>query len=147
MTRWTWAGLLAAACVGCQSQTVDATKTEPAGEATEVAGPDSGSTVNLQVVNFSVPGMHCEFACVPKVRKVLEALPGVAEVQVDLPSKVATVRCEEGKFDAAAAVAALVDVRFDDARQITSQEADEAKAQADAAADSPATEETDATDS
>jgi copper chaperone CopZ len=85
------------------------------------------AAANLQVVNFSVPGMHCEFSCAPKVREVLTQQPGVAEVEVDLASKTAWVKADPDQFDAEAAVAALLDVQFDDTQVITATQAQEAR--------------------
>lgn len=63
-------------------------------------------------VEFSVPDMMCEHSCALEVRKILAAQPGVKDVKVELDSKTATVAVDKDKFDADAAVAALVDVQF-----------------------------------
>jgi copper chaperone CopZ len=63
-------------------------------------------------VEISVPDMMCEDSCVPTVRETLAAQPGVKEVKVELASKTATVAVDKDKFDAKAAVAALVDLQF-----------------------------------
>lgn len=63
-------------------------------------------------VEFSVPDMMCEGSCVPEVRKVLAGQPGVVDVKVELATKTATVAVDKAKFDATAAVAALVDMQF-----------------------------------
>ncbi len=63
-------------------------------------------------VEFSVPDMMCEDSCVPEVRKVLTAQPGVKDVKVELATKTATVAVDKDKFDANAAIAALVDMQF-----------------------------------
>lgn len=67
---------------------------------------------DVTTVAFSVPDMMCEVSCAPKVREILAAQPGVKDVQVELETKTATVTVDEEKFDADAAIAALVDVQF-----------------------------------
>ena len=48
---------------------------------------------------YRVPGMHCEH-CERAIRSEIAALPGVAEVQVDLQTKLVTVRGERLDDDA-----------------------------------------------
>lgn len=55
---------------------------------------------------LSVPDMHCEFACAPKVRETLAAVPGVEEVQTNVENQTATLVIGDG-FDEAKAIAAL----------------------------------------
>lgn len=57
-------------------------------------------------VVFSVPDMHCEFACAPMVRETLGTLPGVAKVETDVEKQTATVVTGDG-FAADQALAAL----------------------------------------
>ena len=133
MRRLIICGLMALTlAMGCQSENVTSEKTEPAAVTLVEIDP-----ANVEFVDFSVPGMHCEFSCAPKVREVLSAQPGVAEVEVDLPSKTARVKADRTQFDAEAAVAALIDVQFDEPRHITTKEADEARAAAAAEAATP----------
>jgi mercuric ion binding protein len=60
---------------------------------------------------FSVPDMHCEFACAPKVRETLAGLPGVENVETNIEAHTATVFVTDG-FDADQAVAALAEAGF-----------------------------------
>jgi copper chaperone CopZ len=92
-------------------------------------------------VDFSVPGMHCE-SCVAHVESILAEQPGVKDVEVDLESLTAKVAVDEKKFDGEKAVAALVDMQFDDAKVITADAAAAAKA-AKPAAESPEAKATD----
>ena len=55
---------------------------------------------------LSVPDMHCELACAPKVRETLAVLPGVKNVETNVENQTATVVLGEG-FDMAKALAAL----------------------------------------
>lgn len=105
----------ALAVIGCQSQSTTDTNTDSS-QVSEV------STFNVEgapTVEFSVPSMHCEFSCAPAVKKTLAAQPGVKDVKVDLDTKTAVVSVEEDKFDAEAAVAALVDIQFVDSKLVT----------------------------
>lgn len=102
--------LLVAGCKEAEQATVDAAG-EPAAEQVAVT-PAAFNVEGAPTVEFSVPDMMCEFSCAPKVREVLASQEGVKDVQVDLEGKRATVAVDEAKFDAAAAVAALVDVQF-----------------------------------
>ncbi len=70
------------------------------------------STPQAPTVEFSVPDMMCEDSCVPEVRKILAAQPGVKDVKVELASKTATVAVDKEAFDPHAAIAALVDMQF-----------------------------------
>ena len=65
-----------------------------------------------------VPDMMCEFSCVEQVKEALAAQPGVKEVQVDFEAKRATVAVDADKFDAEAAIAALVDYQFTNSQLI-----------------------------
>lgn len=57
--------------------------------------------------------MMCEQSCAKKVKEILSGQPGAKEVVVDFDSKTAKVAVEkDGKFDANAAIAALVDHGF-----------------------------------
>jgi copper chaperone CopZ len=105
------AGLLLIA--GCKesAQQADGPIKEAASEQI-AATPAAFNVEGAPTVEFSVPDMMCEFSCAPKVQETLAAQPGVKDVQVDLEGKLATVAIDEEKFDADAAVAALVDVQF-----------------------------------
>jgi copper chaperone CopZ len=48
----------------------------------------------MQTITYSVPGMHCGH-CEAAVSRELGAVPGVSGVDVDLDSKLVTVRGEE----------------------------------------------------
>ena len=65
------------------------------------AVPTAGDSLVL-----SVPTMHCEFACAPKVRETLAAVPGVEDVETNVEKHTATIRIGEG-FDVEKALAAL----------------------------------------
>jgi copper chaperone CopZ len=67
-------------------------------------------------VTILVPDMMCPESCAVKVKEILSDQPGVENVVVDFDSKTATVTLGDetnGKFDADAAIAALVDHGFD----------------------------------
>ena len=88
-------GVAAIAAFGVQSSAGPAAEVPPAAAATSQAG---------QTLTLSVPGMHCEFACAPKVRETLAAVPGVNTVETDVETKTATVVVGEGfKLDVAVA--------------------------------------------
>ena len=114
--------LLAAATLmvaGCQSETVTTTtETDtPATEATAVAfNLDGAPTTQIHV-----PDMMCEIACPPAVKEVLTAQAGVKDVKIDFETKTATVAVDEASFDGEAAVAALVDYQFSNAKLLTTE--------------------------
>lgn len=60
--------------------------------------------------SYTVPGMHCGH-CEQAVRSELAAVPGVAEVQVDLETKLVTVHGEE--LDDAALRAAVLEAGYE----------------------------------
>lgn len=65
------------------------------------------------MAEFSVPDMMCAEGCGAKVKEILSGQPGAKEVVVDFDAKSAKVAIgSDGKFDANAAVAALVDHGF-----------------------------------
>lgn len=90
-------------CVGCGRDDL------PAPDATAVAFNVEGAPT----VEFSVPDMMCPDSCAVKTKEILSEQPGAKEVVVDFDSKTATVAVEEGRFDAEAAIAALVDHGFE----------------------------------
>jgi len=62
-----------------------------------------------QVTRLSVTGMHCA-GCVSRVEQALKAVPGVAEANVNLGERTATVR---GTAEAAQLIAAVKSVNYD----------------------------------
>jgi len=74
--------------------------------------------------------MMCPESCAVKVKEILSEQPGAKEVVVDFDSKTATVAIEEGKFDADAAIAALVDHGFDHSTLKSSAHDEQASADA-----------------
>jgi copper chaperone CopZ len=135
MTRFSWlaAALLA---IGCGTSSVDVATTEEP-KATLAKFNAEGAPI----VDFSVPGMHCE-SCVAHVESILADQPGVKDVQVDLESLTAKVAVDEKEFDGEKAVAALVDMQFDDAKLMTAGAAtsDATKPSDEAESQSPADE-------
>ena len=121
MKRLAWLGTVLLT-VGCGTSSVDVATTE-APKATLAKFNAEGAPT----VDFSVPGMHCE-SCVAHVESILADQPGVKDVEVDLESLTAKVAVDEKKFDGEKAVAALVDMQFDDAKVITADAAAAAKA-------------------
>ena len=95
-------------------------------EAVEDATPVAFNVEGAPTVQFSVPDMMCEDSCVPTVRETLAAQPGVKDVKVELATKTATVAVDKDKFDADAALAALVDLQFTETKLRTddSEQAD-----------------------
>jgi copper chaperone CopZ len=59
---------------------------------------------------YSVPGMHCDH-CKAAVSRELEAVTGVERVEVDLETKLVTVRGET--LDDAALIAAIDEAGYD----------------------------------
>ena len=115
---WTFAGSGAAALcgvafLGCQGEEPVPTSDTAAPPAV-VADSDSAATpVALASVEapegaviFSVPDMHCEFACAPKVERTLAEIPGVEKVETNVEDRTATIYIND-KFDQSVAVAAL----------------------------------------
>lgn len=64
-------------------------------------------------VEFNVPDMMCPEGCGEKTKEILSEQPGAKEVVINFEAKTATVAIEDGKFDKAAAIAALVDHGFE----------------------------------
>ena len=54
----------------------------------------------MKTVELSVPSMSCGH-CVATVQSALKGVPGVAEVEVSLPAKKATVRADDAVADGA----------------------------------------------
>src|SRR5262245_5837027 len=98
----------AVALVGCSRQV----ERIPATTSNSVSAT-AFNLANAPTVQFSAPDMMCPEGCGEKVKEILSEQPGAKEVIVDFDSKTATVATEaDGKFDATAAVAALVDHGF-----------------------------------
>jgi copper chaperone CopZ len=74
--------------------------------------PAAFNVEGAPTVVFNVPDMMCEDSCCPTVRETLAKQPGVKDVKVELATHTATVAVDEEKFDADAAIAALVDLQF-----------------------------------
>lgn len=135
---WLSAALLA---VGCGTSSVDVAKTDD--ETATVVKVARFNEEGAPTVGFSVPGMHCE-SCVAHVESILADQPGVKDVEVNLEALTAKVAVDEQEFDGEKAVAALVDMQFDEAKLITADSAasgDTAKP----AGESPAAESTEET--
>jgi copper chaperone CopZ len=64
----------------------------------------------MDTKTYAVPGMHCDH-CKAAVRRELEAVAGVAGVQVDLETKLVTVRGET--LDDATLIAAIDEAGYD----------------------------------
>lgn len=126
MKRLAWLGATLLA-VGCGTSSVDVAKT--GGADAPVVKVAKFNEAGAPTVDFSVPGMHCE-SCVAHVEGILAAQPGVKDVEVDLGSLTAKVAVDEKEFDGDKAVAALVDMQFDEAKLITADAAAAAKAAA-----------------
>ena len=112
MTRFSWLAV-ALLTIGCGTSSVDVATTEEPKATLAKFNADGAPTVD-----FSVPGMHCE-SCVAHVESILAEQPGVKDVQVDLESLTAKVAVDEKEFDGEKAVAALVDMQFNDAKLMT----------------------------
>jgi copper chaperone len=64
----------------------------------------------METKTYSVPGMHCDH-CKAAVTRELEAVGGVDAVEVDLETKLVTVR--GGNVDDAALIAAIDEAGYD----------------------------------
>lgn len=106
-SSFVWGGLFlisgAAALAAYGLQTAgDPLPTAKTTAASEVStGEPAGKTLTL-----NVPGMHCEFACAPKVRQTLAAVPGVNDVATSVEDRTATIAIGDG-FDLGTALAKL----------------------------------------
>jgi copper chaperone CopZ len=72
----------------------------------------SFNTAGAPTVEFSVPDMMCPEGCAVEVKEILAKQPGAKDVLVDFEAKTATVAIDEGEFDSAQALAALIDKQF-----------------------------------
>lgn len=75
-------------------------------------------------MTLEVPGMHCQFACFPRVQETLQGSEGVTEVALaeqpdpnTLTVKKVIVKYDSG-FDPGKAIASLKQKGFSDAQQI-----------------------------
>ncbi len=80
------------------------------------------NVVGAPTVQFEVPDMMCEESCAKAVRETLAAQPGAKEVVVDFPKKLATVAIDETTFSSDAALAALLDKQFSQAKLVAAPE-------------------------
>ena len=105
---------------GCQSEMVSepVAETQSTIETTPVAFNVAGSPT----AELEVPDMHCQYGCAAKVKEVLASQNGVEDVKVDFDAKKAIVAIDTSKFDGEAAVAALVDVQFDNTKLLATEE-------------------------
>lgn len=95
--------------VGCSQQPATTADTTADAAVTTIAFNPAGAPT----VAFDVPDMMCPQSCAVKVHEILSEQPGVKDAVVDFDARMATVAIEPGKFDAEAAIAALVDHGFD----------------------------------
>lgn len=116
MKRVLLLAMLSVTLIGCSDSkvmTTDADKTE--------AKTVAFNTSNAPTVQFEVPDMMCEEGCAATVKEVLKAQPGAVDVKVEFDKKLATVAVDE-KFDKDAAVAALLDKQFPNAKLVVAPE-------------------------
>lgn len=116
MKRVLLLAMLSVTVIGCSDSkvmTTDAGKTE--------AKTVAFNTSNAPTVQFEVPDMMCEEGCAATVKEVLKAQPGAVDVKVEFDKKLATVAVDE-KFDKDAAVAALLDKQFPNAKLVIAPE-------------------------
>jgi copper chaperone CopZ len=96
-----------ATLIGCAEST-----RESAASAVE-ATPTAFNVAGDPTIEFNAPDMMCPEGCGEKVKEILSERPGAKEVVVNFEEKTATVAVDADKFDADAAIAALVDYGFD----------------------------------
>lgn len=82
-------------------------------EVATLDAPPSFNVAGAPTVEFNVPDMMCPEGCGEKTKEILSELPGAREVVINFDAKTATVAVEMDKFDADAAIAALVDHGFE----------------------------------
>lgn len=106
------------------SPTAEVTPSETAPPAASLVSTTSEPMAEPGSMTFEVPGMHCQFACFPRVKETLESGEGVSEVvlaeQPDpnaLTVKKVIVKYDTG-FDPGKAIAALKQKGFNGAQQI-----------------------------
>lgn len=100
---------------------VEETKTETKTEETKVEEEKKTSDAKkLEVipasfnkaVTLSVPDMHCEFACFPKVKKTLESVAGVAGIKADIENHTVSFMVDPAKYQEEKALTALKDAKY-----------------------------------
>lgn len=106
-------GIVALAAVAMRSGEPELVASAVPGEMASEAPAEPVELVDAPegAVMFSVPDMHCEFACAPKVRETLASVPGVEKVETNVEDQTATVFIGDG-FDAKQAIAALTDANY-----------------------------------
>ncbi len=84
----------------------------PTVASTAISEPESPAVeAPTGAVVYSVPDMHCEFACAPKVRETLEGIAGVEKVETNVDNQTVTVYTGSA-FDAKTALAALSEAGY-----------------------------------
>ena len=106
------------AIVGCQKPADTST------DSTVEASPAAFNVIGAPTVQFKVPDMMCEESCAKAVHDTLAAQPGAKEVVVDFPNRLATVAVDDQTFDSEAALAALLDKQFTEAKLVGSEQND-----------------------
>ena len=120
--------LLLVGFVGCTDRNVGTTgDVEPSTTVEAAATPAVFNAAGAPTVQFSVPDMVCE-SCSAAVHETLAAQPGAQDVTVDLETKLAPVAVDREKFDEEAAVAALLDKQFSNAKLLAAPETPKAPA-------------------
>ena len=81
---------------------------------------ETTSAASLETLTLSVPEMHCQYACFPKVKNTLEQVDAVAEVQLAkqkddsvLDNRQVIVKYKEG-FDVDLAIGLLAEAGYTD---------------------------------
>ena len=81
---------------------------------------ETTSAASLESLTLSVPEMHCQYACFPKVKNTLEQVDAVAEVQLAkqkddsvLDNRQVIVKYKEG-FDVDEAIGLLAEAGYTD---------------------------------
>ena len=81
---------------------------------------ETTSAASLETLTLSVPEMHCQYACFPKVKNTLEQVDAVAEVQLAkqkddsvLDNRQVIVKYKEG-FDVDQAIGLLAEAGYTD---------------------------------
>ncbi len=113
-------GLMLVFVSGCQDVKNTVTDIEA------VASPAVFNAAGAPTVEFKVPDMMCEESCAKAVHDTLAAQPGAVEVQVDFPKRLATVAVDEEAFDPQAALDALLDKQFSEAKLVGTEDSDSA---------------------
>lgn len=81
---------------------------------------ETTSAASVETLTLSVPEMHCQYACFPKVKNTLEQVDAVAEVQLAkqkddsvLDNRQVIVKYKEG-FDVDEAIGLLAEAGYTD---------------------------------